>query len=65
MGEHATVPPHAERLADGSFCGLFALGAMSVGWWADVPHMLAAVLGATLTELAINRFDRRPLACLP
>ena len=44
------------------FMGLFALGATAVGWSLAVPHMLAAVLGASLTELAVSRFDRRPLA---
>jgi Na+-translocating ferredoxin:NAD+ oxidoreductase RnfD subunit len=44
------------------FLGLFALGATAVGWPIAVPHMLAAVLGASLTELAVSRFDRRPLA---
>src|SRR5919199_2829399 len=44
------------------FMGLFALGATAVGWPLAVPHMLAAVLGASLTELAVSRFDRRPLA---
>src|SRR5919202_5979089 len=44
------------------FLGLFALGATAVGWSAAVPHMLAAVLGASLTELAVSRFDRRRLA---
>jgi Na+-translocating ferredoxin:NAD+ oxidoreductase RnfD subunit len=44
------------------FAGLFALSATAVGWSVAVPHMLAAVLGATLTELAISRLDRRPLS---
>ena len=41
------------------FLGLFALGATAVGWSLAVPHMLAAVLGASLTELAVGRLDRR------
>jgi Na+-translocating ferredoxin:NAD+ oxidoreductase RnfD subunit len=44
------------------FVGLFALAAAAVGWPIALPHMLAAVLGTSLTELAIQRFDRRPLA---
>jgi Na+-translocating ferredoxin:NAD+ oxidoreductase RnfD subunit len=44
------------------FLGLFALGATVVGWSIAVPHMLAAVLGASVTELAISRLDRRPVA---
>jgi enediyne biosynthesis protein E5 len=44
------------------FVGLFALAATAAGWSAAVPHMLAAVLGASLTELAISRFDRHRLA---
>jgi Na+-translocating ferredoxin:NAD+ oxidoreductase RnfD subunit len=44
------------------FVGLFALGATTVGWFSALPHMLAAVLGASLTDVAISRFDgRRPL----
>jgi Na+-translocating ferredoxin:NAD+ oxidoreductase RnfD subunit len=43
------------------FVGLFALGAAAVGWPAAVPHMLTAVLGASLTELAVWRFDGRRL----
>lgn len=43
------------------FLGLFVLGATAIGWSVAVPHMLAAVLGAGLTEIAISRFDRRPL----
>ena len=41
------------------FVGLFGLGATAVGWQLALPHMLAAVLGASLTDVAINRFDRR------
>jgi Na+-translocating ferredoxin:NAD+ oxidoreductase RnfD subunit len=41
------------------FVGLFAVGATAVGWPIAVPHMLAAVLGAGLTELAVARLDRR------
>jgi Na+-translocating ferredoxin:NAD+ oxidoreductase RnfD subunit len=44
------------------FLGLFALGATAVGWSVALPHLLVAVLGASLTELAVSRFDRRPLA---
>jgi Na+-translocating ferredoxin:NAD+ oxidoreductase RnfD subunit len=44
------------------FAGLFALAATAVGWSVAVPHMLAAILGATLTELAIDALDRRPLS---
>jgi Na+-translocating ferredoxin:NAD+ oxidoreductase RnfD subunit len=44
------------------FLGLFALGASAVGWSIALPHLLVAVLGASLTELAIKRWDRRPLA---
>ena len=43
------------------FVGLFALGATPVGWPVAVPHMLAAVLGASLTELMVARLDRRRL----
>ena len=44
------------------FIGLFALGGSAVGGSIAAPHMLAAVLGASLTELAVRRFDRRPVA---
>jgi Na+-translocating ferredoxin:NAD+ oxidoreductase RnfD subunit len=44
------------------FLGLFALGGNAVGWSIAAPHMLVAVLGASLTELAVRRFDRGPLA---
>lgn len=44
------------------FIGLFGLGATAVGWSVAVPHMLAAVLGACLAELAVARLDGRPLA---
>jgi Na+-translocating ferredoxin:NAD+ oxidoreductase RnfD subunit len=44
------------------FGALFALAATAVGWQAAVPHMLAAILGASLTELAMARVQRRPLA---
>ncbi len=44
------------------FVGLFALGGSAVGWSLAAPHVLVAVLGASLTELAVRRFDRRPLA---
>ncbi len=35
------------------FLGLFGLGATAVGWPLAVPHMLAAVLGASVTDVAI------------
>lgn len=41
------------------FAGLFALAATAIGWSVAVPHMLAAVLGATIAELAVNALDRR------
>ena len=44
------------------FLGLFGLAGTAVGWPSAAPHMLAAVLGASLTELAVLGFDRRPLA---
>jgi Na+-translocating ferredoxin:NAD+ oxidoreductase RnfD subunit len=44
------------------FLVLFGLGGAAIGWSAALPHVLAAVLGASLTELVIARFDRRPLA---
>jgi len=44
------------------FLVLLGLGAVGVGWSAAVPHMLAAVLGASLTELGVARLDRRPLS---
>ena len=44
------------------FAGLFAVGATAIGWPVAVPHMLAAVLGASLAELAASILDRRPLA---
>ena len=44
------------------FLGLFAIGATAVGWSAATPHMLIAVLGASLTEVLISRFDRRPFS---
>ncbi|MBV9597184.1 MAG: RnfABCDGE type electron transport complex subunit D [Chloroflexi bacterium] len=44
------------------FLGLFVFGATAVGWSLAVPHMLAAVAAAVLTELIICRFSRGPLA---
>jgi Na+-translocating ferredoxin:NAD+ oxidoreductase RnfD subunit len=44
------------------FLGLLALGAIAEGWSSVAPHMLAAVLGASVAELAVGRLDRRPLA---
>ena len=32
-----------------------------MGWSSALPHMTAAVLGASITELLVQRFDRRPL----
>lgn len=43
------------------FLPLLVLGASVAGWSLVVPHVLAALAGACLTELAIARFDRRPL----
>jgi len=40
------------------FLGLFGVAATVVGWPAALPHMLAAVLGATLTDLVIARVQR-------
>ena len=42
------------------FLGLFGVGASSVGWPVAAPHMIAAVLGAVVTELAVLRLNRRP-----
>jgi Na+-translocating ferredoxin:NAD+ oxidoreductase RnfD subunit len=44
------------------FLGVFAVGASAVGWSFAVPHILAAVLGASVTELAVSRLDGRRLA---
>ena len=44
------------------FLGLFALGASAVGWPLAATHMLAAVLGASLTELAVSWMGRRRCA---
>jgi enediyne biosynthesis protein E5 len=44
------------------FLLLLGLGGAAIGWSAALPHVLAAVLGASLTELAVARFTRRPLA---
>jgi Na+-translocating ferredoxin:NAD+ oxidoreductase RnfD subunit len=43
------------------FLGLFAVAATAVGWPIALPHMFAAILGASLTEVAINRLDGRKL----
>jgi Na+-translocating ferredoxin:NAD+ oxidoreductase RnfD subunit len=43
------------------FAALFGLGGYAVGWQVAVPHVLIAVLAASLVEVAIARFDRRPL----
>ena len=40
---------------------LLGLGAAAIGWSAALPHLLAAVVGATLTELAVTRASGRPL----
>jgi Na+-translocating ferredoxin:NAD+ oxidoreductase RnfD subunit len=42
------------------FVGLFALAATAVGWSTATPHMLVAIVGASLTELLVNRLDDRP-----
>jgi enediyne biosynthesis protein E5 len=44
------------------FLPLVALGAFAVGWQAALPHLAIAVLAACLTDVAIDRFDGRPLA---
>src|SRR5207302_2630755 len=41
------------------FLALFGLGAAAIGWQLAAPQMLAAVLGATLTDLVVERFHRR------
>jgi Na+-translocating ferredoxin:NAD+ oxidoreductase RnfD subunit len=41
------------------FLALFGLGGAAVGWQSAVPQLLAAVLGATLTDLVVERFHRR------
>lgn len=43
------------------FLVLLGLGAAAIGWSAALPHLLAAVVGATLTELAVARASGRPL----
>ena len=54
------------RTPKGSLLGIFlvllGLGGVAVGWSAALPHVLAAVLGASLTELAVTGLMRRPLA---
>jgi Na+-translocating ferredoxin:NAD+ oxidoreductase RnfD subunit len=44
------------------FLVLLGLGGAAIGWSVAGPHVLAAVLGAGLTELAVLRSTRRPLA---
>jgi Na+-translocating ferredoxin:NAD+ oxidoreductase RnfD subunit len=44
------------------FVVLLGLGGTAIGWSAAMPHMLAAVLGATLAEFAVDRIRRQPLA---
>ena len=43
------------------FIGLFAVAAPAAGWPVALPHMLAAVLGTSLADLAVSALDRRPL----
>jgi Na+-translocating ferredoxin:NAD+ oxidoreductase RnfD subunit len=43
------------------FIVLFALGATAIGWPIAVPHVLAAVLGASLTELTFTRLERQAI----
>jgi Na+-translocating ferredoxin:NAD+ oxidoreductase RnfD subunit len=43
------------------FGGLLAIAASTAGWSVALPHMFAAVLGATTAELAANTLERRPL----
>jgi Na+-translocating ferredoxin:NAD+ oxidoreductase RnfD subunit len=43
------------------FVSLFAIAATAVGWSAALPHMLVAVLGASLTEVVTSRLDDRPI----
>jgi Na+-translocating ferredoxin:NAD+ oxidoreductase RnfD subunit len=42
------------------FVALFAFAASSAGWGTSIPHMLAAIAGAALTELGVDKLDRRP-----
>ncbi|HLZ27123.1 MAG TPA: RnfABCDGE type electron transport complex subunit D [Chloroflexota bacterium] len=42
------------------FLVLLGLGS-GIGWSVVLPHVVAAVLGASLTELAVDRFGGRPL----
>ncbi len=44
------------------FLALLGLGTTAVGWQAALPHMVAAVLGASLTDLVVARFEQRPFA---
>jgi Na+-translocating ferredoxin:NAD+ oxidoreductase RnfD subunit len=70
--ERVSSPPIVDRLRQfvrtpkGTllviFLGLFGLAGTAVGWPSAATHMLAAVLGASLMELVLRRFDRRPLA---
>jgi Na+-translocating ferredoxin:NAD+ oxidoreductase RnfD subunit len=41
------------------FLTLFVTGATAIGWPLALPHLLAGVLGASVTDLLIDRFDRR------
>jgi Na+-translocating ferredoxin:NAD+ oxidoreductase RnfD subunit len=43
------------------FVLLFGLAATAIGWSVAVPHMVAAVLGASLTELVVSRLDGGPV----
>jgi Na+-translocating ferredoxin:NAD+ oxidoreductase RnfD subunit len=43
------------------FLPLLVLGASAVGWSLALPHLLAAIAGACVTELAVARLDGRPL----
>jgi len=43
------------------FVPLLALGAIAEGWSAVLPHVLAAVLGASLMELIVARIQRRAI----
>lgn len=53
------------RTPKGSLSALFVLvfgiAATAAGWQTVTPHLLAAVAGAALSELAVGYFDGRPL----
>jgi Na+-translocating ferredoxin:NAD+ oxidoreductase RnfD subunit len=49
--------PKASLLA--IFLALLGLGGAALGWTVVLPHMLAAVLGACLTDLAVAHFEQR------